>query len=186
MTEQPEARHLLGRVADGEEAAVKACVDRFGSLVWALARRWTNDSAEAEDAVQEIFLAIWKSAHRFDPSKASDRGFVAMIARRRLIDLARKRARRPVFEPFPDGFEAPSDAPSIASSDHRVDEARGILRELSPGQRQVLELSLLHGKTHEEIAEETGTPLGTVKSHIRRGLKRARQMAALLEGGEGI
>lgn len=176
---------LLPRIGAGDDAAVDECVARFGGLVWSLARRWSVDPADAEDAVQEVFFDLWKSAARFDASKASEPGFVAMIARRRLIDRARKRKRRPTLEPLPEGFDVPSEAHVVMEQKLRVERARAVLALLTPVQKRVLELSLLEGKTHEEIAHETGTPLGTVKSHIRRGLKKARQLAASDDAAEG-
>jgi RNA polymerase sigma-70 factor (ECF subfamily) len=143
------------------------------------------DSADAEDAVQEVFFDLWKSAHRYQASKASDSGFVAMIARRRLIDRARKRDRRPSLEPFPKGFDVPSENQIEVDQIGRVEKAKAILAQLSPDQRQVLELSLLDGLPHQEISERTGMPLGTVKSHIRRGLKKARDLVAASEATEG-
>ena len=71
---------------------MQACMDRFGGLVWSLARRVTRSTAEADDAVQEIFVDLWRSASRFDPSIANETTFVAMIARRRLIDRGRRRS----------------------------------------------------------------------------------------------
>ena len=83
----------LQRIAAGETEAVRECMDRYGGLVWSLARRFLYSSNEAEDAVQEIFLDLWKHAGRFDPNVAAEATYVAMIARRRLIDRVRKRTR---------------------------------------------------------------------------------------------
>src|SRR3954470_14464574 len=88
---------LLGRVAAGDQQAVRECLARYGGLVWSIARRF--EAADAEDAVQEIFLDLWKSAARFDRQIASEASFVAMIARRRLIDRKRTRGRRPTIDP---------------------------------------------------------------------------------------
>ena len=88
-----EAEPLLPRIAAGDSDAIQRFVDRYKSLIWWLARK--HASTDAEDAVQEIFIDLWKSAERFDASKASEPTFVGMIARRRLIDRARKRQRRP-------------------------------------------------------------------------------------------
>src|SRR5215813_5986353 len=87
---------LLARVASGDRGAVRDCIARYGGLVWSIARRF--EGADAEDAVQEIFLDLWKSAARFDPRIASESAFVAMITRRRLIDRRRTRRRRPTTE----------------------------------------------------------------------------------------
>ena len=169
---------LLPRIAAGDERAVRDCVARYGALVWSLARRWTPDGGDAEDAVQEIFIDLWRTAARYDASRTSEAGWVAMIARRRLIDRARKRERLPALESIPDGFDVASESERDLDREWRAEQARAVLRELPPAQRRMLELSLLHGRTHDEIARETETPLGTVKSHIRRGLQRARDLLA--------
>lgn len=167
---------LFSRIASGDQRAVAECLEEFGGLVLALARRWHAEPADAEDAVQEIFIDLWKSAGRYDAAKASPRGFVAMIARRRLIDRARKRGRAPVMVSFPDDFQPVAETADAGEVLERADAARRVLAELTPMQRRMLELTLLEGKTHEEVALETDTPLGTVKSHVRRGLMRARAL----------
>ena len=167
---------LLARVAAGDPAAVRECLAQFGGLVWSIARRF--EPTDAEDAVQEIFLDLWKSAGRYDPQIATETAFVAMLARRRLIDRRRSRMRRPVTD-------AMDEVPSIPDPQGRPPEtgieARQAARELGklrPEQRQVLVLSTCHGLSHGEIAAQTGMPLGTVKAHARRGLMSIR--AALL------
>lgn len=170
---------LLPRIAAGDERAVRDCVARYGPLVWSLARRWSPDPSEAEDAVQEIFIDLWRTAARYDVARTSEAGWVAMIARRRLIDRARRRERLPAMEAIPDGFDIADDSERDLDREWRAEQARAVLRELPPAQRRMLELSLLHGRTHDEIARETETPLGTVKSHIRRGLQRARDLLAV-------
>ena len=172
------AEPLLPRIAAGDERAVRECVARYGALVWSLARRWAGDAGDAEDAVQEIFIDLWRTAARYDTTRISESGWVAMIARRRLIDRARRRERLPVLEAIPDDFDVADDRQVDHDQAFRVEQARAVLRELPPAQRHMLELSLLHGRTHDEIARETETPLGTVKSHIRRGLQRARDLLA--------
>ncbi len=169
---------LLPRIAAGDERAVRDCVTRYGPLVWSLARRWSPEGLDAEDAVQEIFIDLWRTAARYDVSRTSEAGWVAMIARRRLIDRARRRERLPMLETIPDDFDVASDSERDLDREWRAEQARAILRELPASQRRMLELSLVHGKTHDEIARETETPLGTVKSHIRRGLQRARDLLA--------
>ncbi len=172
------AEPLLPRIAAGDERAVRDCVSRYGPLVWSLARRWSPDGSDAEDAVQEIFIDLWRTAARYDAARTSEAGWVAMIARRRLIDRARRRERLPVMESIPDDFDVASESERDLDREWRAEQARAILRELPPAQRRMLELSLVHGRTHDEIARETETPLGTVKSHIRRGLQRARDLLA--------
>ncbi len=179
---QPDGAELLRRVAAGDPSAVRECVDTFGGLVWGLARRWARVPADAEDLVQEVFFDLWRSAARFDPARASARGFVAMIARRRFIDHARRRGRMPDLVPLPDDFDAPGDPGDEPERRLDLDSARELLARLTPEQRRMLELALVDGKTHDEIARETGVPLGTVKSHIRRGLQQARRLAGAATG----
>jgi RNA polymerase sigma-70 factor (ECF subfamily) len=179
--EQPRVpKTLLQRVADGEADAVKGCLDRFGGLVWSLARRSSPSRSDAEDAVQEIFLDLWKSAPRFDPSQAAEATFVAMIARRRLIDRQRSRQRRLDTEPLPElPLSAALDEQPRAELCAEAGQAARAVATLRPEQQRVLLLSTYHGLSHEEIAGETGLPLGTVKAHARRGLLKVR---ALLSG----
>lgn len=168
---------ILQRVASGEPEAITICMDRFGGLVWSVARRYCPTAAEAEDAVQEIFIDLWRSAGRFDASIASETTFVAMIARRRLIDRNRKRARRPETAMIPETVAAPAvdrESPEIVEEDARI--ASEALAQLRPEQQRVLQLSIFHGASHEQISRSTGLPLGTVKTHARRGLIRIREL----------
>ncbi|MEM9065036.1 MAG: sigma-70 family RNA polymerase sigma factor [Planctomycetota bacterium] len=180
----PEETPLLARVAAGEPGAVRACLDRFGGLVWSLCRRRCATDSEAEDAVQDIFLDVWQSASRYDPEIASETAFVAMIARRRLIDRQRRSSRRPKPYALGEGGLEPSGgeerdldrtAPEVLDEATRAANA---LRRLSPEQQRVLQLSVYHGLSHEKISRATGLPLGTVKTHARRGLIRLRELLA--------
>jgi RNA polymerase sigma-70 factor (ECF subfamily) len=139
-----------------------------------------RNSDDAEDAVQEIFVDIWKNAGRFDPSQSSETTFIAMIARRRLIDRIRFSQRRISADPLDDVLIEPSDGSE--KNMQTVVEAREAfraLKELRPEQRQVLQLSIIHGLSHQEIADATGMPLGTVKTHARRGLLQAREILGI-------
>lgn len=171
------SKPLLERVAAGDTDAVAACIDRFGGLVWSLARRILRRPSEAEDAVQEVFIELWKNASRFDPTVASETTFVAMIARRRLIDRARRNARRPEGEPVPVHdlpLAGPAEVPRVELQDEAARAADAIHR-LKPEQRNVLRLAVCHGWPHQLIADRLGMPLGTVKTQVRRGLIRVRE-----------
>lgn len=169
---------LLPRVAAGDEFAVRDVVSRYGPLIWSLVRRWSPDTSDAEDAVQDVFVDLWRSAARFDSTRSTEAGFVAMVTRRRLIDRLRKRQRAIEFEPLSENVDVAVEQEPDIDRGVRTHRALEALRTLPPAQRIMLELSLLHGRTHDEIARETNTPLGTVKSHIRRGLQRARDLLA--------
>jgi RNA polymerase sigma-70 factor (ECF subfamily) len=167
---------VLQRIASGDQSAVRACIDDYGALVWSLARRLSRTVADAEDAVQEIFLDVWKSAARFDAAQGSEKMFIAMIARRRLIDRLRKKSAEPPMEAV-ETLDAiawcdPGTAAQTASEAERATRA---LHELRPEQRQVLELGLLHGLSQSEISARLGLPLGSVKSLMRRGLIKIRE-----------
>lgn len=167
---------LLPKVASGDPLAMEACIDRYGGLVWSAAQRFSRSRTEAEDATQDVFLALWTSASSFDPAKASERTFVAMIVRRRLIDRRRADSRRP-----PVAIAGDQELSAIPSDAHvqleRMPEASRAIAALDslPDDRQkVVRLAVLEGLTHDEIATATGLPLGTVKSHVKRGLAAVR------------
>lgn len=168
---------LLQRVASGDTRAVAACIDRFGGLIWSLARKLLIQPGEAEDAVQEVFIELWKKAHLFNPSIASETTFVAMIARRRLIDRRRRESKRAENEAIP--IEEIS-IPAVVEPEQaelRDEAARAVLAlgELKPEQRSVLQLAVCEGWSHQLISERLGLPLGTVKTHVRRGLAKIRE-----------
>lgn len=171
------AEAILQRIADGDQNAVQDCLKAYGGLVWSLARRMLRNQDDAEDAVQEIFLDIWKNAAKFDVSQASETTFVAMIARRRLIDRIRFTQRRISADSLEDILTEPAGG-SEREMQMLIEgrEAFKALDALRPEQKQVLQLSIIHGLSHQEIADTTGMPLGTVKTHARRGLLQAREL----------
>lgn len=174
---------LLHRVSRGDQAAIRECIARFGGLVWSLARRIGLSDAECEDAVQEIFTEIWQNGYRYDASIASETAFVATIARRRLIDRRRKLGRQVQKQTITEATPIP---PADAVQPGLPDEARraaAALTQLSTEQQRVLRLSVYEGLSHELIARSTGLPLGTVKTHARRGLIKLRELLTG-EGGD--
>ena len=169
---------ILQRLSAGDMAAMQECIDTYSGLVWSLARRLCGSAVEAEDAVQEVFLAVWESAGRFDPGKGSEVTFVATIARRKLIDRRRSLDRRHKYtEDYQrqtrDVEMSAADAPLMADDVRRAGEA---FEQLSDAQQRVLRLAVHGGYTHEQIAEITDLPLGTVKTHSRRGLMKVREL----------
>ncbi len=167
---------VLQRIAAGDSTAVRDCIDQFGALIWSLARRLSRTAADAEDATQEIFLDIWRSAARFDASQGSEKVFIATIARRRLIDRLRKTTAEPPMDPVEVlEFMTWPDSGTASEVSLEAEQAMRALAQLRPEQRQVLELGLLHGLSQSEIAARLSMPLGTVKSFMRRGLIRVRE-----------
>ena len=187
MTVDTEGEGLLLRLAEGESGAAQAVIRAYGGLVWSLALRFCRSRHDAEDAVQDIFTDLWKSAHRYRSARASERVFVTMIARRRLIDRLRREKRRTEIEPMAAGPESELTAPGDRGErGWDAEQAAKAMRHLSADQRRVLEMSVVQGLTQREIAEATETPLGTVKTHMRRGLIRLRElMSAETMGSAG-
>jgi len=152
-------------------------IDQFGNLVWSIVRKFTFNDSEAEDAAQEIFIELWRHAPRFNPQVASESTFVAMIARRRMIDRIRRQKARVGTSPGSSHHEPVDErAASDLHAGEGVDDTLHAFRQLRPEHQQVLKLSIHHGQTHEQIAETTGLPLGTVKTHARRGLMQLRDL----------
>ena len=124
-------------------------------------------------------MSLWKNADRYDPTRSSEPTFIAVIARRRLIDRLRKEKRPP-------GEDAPSFDPDLLPSaedpamNADARQAARVVGALPDAQRKVIALSVIEGMTQEEIATKTKLPLGTVKSHLRRGLLAVRE--ALMSG----
>ncbi len=171
---------LLTEVANGDQEAMRTLIKRYSGLVWSLVRRKISSQNDAEDLVQEIFADIWKSAHRYDPSIGSEDTFVAMITRRRIIDQIRRIGRSPsqVTLDAPNARMACSENEDIERFDTTPNAKRvmRVLRSLRPERRQTIELAVVHGLSHSQIAESTGMPLGTVKAHLRRGLDEVRTL----------
>ena len=163
---------------------MRQCLDQYGGLVWSLARRFLKDRAEAEDAVQDIFLAIWQNAHRYDPSVAAETTFIAVIARRRLIDRRRRQSVRPESETMvaePSTTEKSAEQLAVLGDEAAL--ASEVLGTLPEQQVKVLRLSIYDGLTHSEIATKTGLAIGTVKTQIRRGLQKLRDRLATRTAG---
>ena len=179
-----EPLSLLQRVGAGDTGAMLACMERFRGLIWSLVRRSCSNAADAEDVVQEIFISVWRSAHRFDPTIASESTFVSVIARRRLIDRTRQRMRRTTPGPILQDVQAEL----VEAGRCLITEASALaqlaMSKLRPEQQQVLQRSIECGCSHEQISTSTGLPLGTVKTHARRGLQKLRD--ALIESGIDI
>lgn len=131
---------------------------------------------DAEDAVQDIFIDVWKNAARFDEKQSSETTFIAMLARRRLIDRLRKSNRQPNLDSLEDVTFEPLKRDDLKIHTFlEAREAAEAVNELRPEQQQVLYLSICQGLSHQEIADLTGMPIGTVKTHARRGLIEVRQ-----------
>lgn len=168
---------FMQRVAEGDEAAIGELYDRFGGLVYKSARQVLSTRAEAEDAVQETFIRLWHTADRYDPQRAKLVTWVMLIARRHLIDRLRRKSARPEQLGFDSSNEVlgPVELPADPGGNHDLEVLRRRIAELPELQRIVIERTYLQGLTLREVSEQLGSPLGTVKSALSRGLKQLRE-----------
>jgi len=158
----------------GDERALRHAYDRFGPAVFHLAARSLSSTADAEDVVQATFVAAWLGREGFDPARGSMLGWLLGIARRKVVDQIRAAARD---DRIADSVQRLAGAPVTEAPPDRVVDRLFMADEMAqlPGeQRRVLELAFYDDLTHPQIAAVTGLPLGTVKSHLRRGMARLR------------
>jgi RNA polymerase sigma-70 factor (ECF subfamily) len=169
---------LLALVSRSDEDALAELYDRYGRVAYALAFRVLRDAAHAEDAVQEAFLAVWRSADRFLAERAKPSTWILTLVHRRAVDLVRREERRRAepldVAPDPAGREA-GDELDLRNRRKIVQEA---LRQLPDDQREAIELAYYGGFTQSELAERLGVPLGTIKSRMFTGLRRLRDLLA--------
>jgi RNA polymerase sigma factor (sigma-70 family) len=167
---------LLDAVASGDDTALGELYDRFGKVAHSMAVRVLRDEALAEDAVQEAFLAVWRSADAYRRERAKPSTWILTLVHRRAVDLVRREDRRR-GEPLDDAPEAAgASVPEEADLRNRRAAVQAALRQLPDDQREALELAYYGGYTQSELAERLGVPLGTVKSRMFTGLTRLREL----------
>lgn len=189
---------LFSSIAGGDPSALAALYDRYGRFVYSLCLRSLRDRAEAEDALQEIFLKVWSRAGQFDARRGSALSWLGTLARRHAIDRLRAAGSRPSLAPATSEEEGESNARDAAPDEASLgpesrtilDEDRAAVRRgllaLPPEQRLLLELAYFDGLSQSEIAEHVSAPLGTVKTRMRAGLKTLREsLSERFEGEEG-
>jgi RNA polymerase sigma factor (sigma-70 family) len=168
------AEGLAARFAAGDEHALRAAYEEFGALVFGYCKRSLASASDAEDATQQTFVDAWRSRDRFDPGRGSLAGWLLGIARHKVFDQLRSGERRASLlvraEPAA-ALAGASPEPDIVLDQMVVADA---LRRLPDAQRRALELSFFQDLTHPQISDALGLPIGTVKSHIRRGLANLR------------
>ena len=169
-------RALLVRVRDGDQSALAQLHRSHRAVAHSVAYRVLRDHALAEDAVQEGFLDLWRTAEGFDPRRAPVRAWLCVLVHRRAVDVSRREARaraafaRQEAQPHPESYTAEEVA--VIRYDRR--RVRAALRQLTAGQRTLLEQSYWGGVTQQQLAERLGLPLGTVKSRTYEALRRLR------------
>ncbi len=174
----PADADLLGAIARGQLDALEDLYDRYRTMAFSIAYRITADSAAAEDVVQDAFLGVWRNAARYAEARGSVKTWLLSIVHHRAVDAVRR--RRPTTE-LPEREDAPPPPltlPDIwgeVSGRLDAEAVRAALAMLPVPQRESLELAYYGGLTQQEIADRTGTPLGTVKSRMRLGLLSLRR-----------
>jgi RNA polymerase sigma-70 factor, ECF subfamily len=179
----PTDEALMAAVAAGDSAALEVLFDRYAGWLLAVCRAIVHDHQGAEDVVAQVFWEIWHQADRYDASRSSARAYLVMVVRSRALDLLRSHQsrRRTLVGPSADSdvvalcderqLEAVENL-SLQEDRQRVREA---MADLSPDERQALELAFFQGLTHREIADALNSPLGTVKGRIRHALQKLRK-----------
>lgn len=170
---------LMQAITNRHQTALRELYQRYGKTLRAVVTRVVHEEAEADDVLQEILLQVWKEAGNYSPKAGRPLGWVVTLARRRAIDRLR---RRQAYCRAKDRFELqiddqPVSSPRNGTSDDivRSDLRRFLERQmrcLPDYQRQVIVLSFFEGRSHREIADLTGTPLGTVKTRLELGLRK--------------
>ena len=162
---------ILARIADGENGSFELLIEKYGNLVWSIGKKFLYRQSDLEDAVQEVFIAIWKSADKYDASKAKEITFVSMIARRRFIDHLRKISKHKNLESIDDdnrGHQLYKESLLNESTDLQL--VKNAIQSLDIDDQELLNLSVYQGYSHSEISKLLNIPLGTVKTRIRRNL----------------
>jgi RNA polymerase sigma-70 factor (ECF subfamily) len=168
---------LVTAVARRDEPALAEVYRRYGSAVWALARRVTNDAQAAEEVSQTVFLNLWTTPERFDPQRGSLRSWLLAQAHGRAVDLVRSETARRRRQTREAELAVPASA-EVETAVHAAalaEDVRRAVEALPPGEREAILLAYFGGHTYRETAQLLGQPEGTVKSRIRSGLQNLRR-----------
>ena len=175
-------RRYLDGIRAGNSEALANLYDETSSSLYGLALRVLNDPADAEEVVLDVYQQVWRATHTYDPGRGTVWGWLTVMTRSRAIDRLRSMGSRRARElPIEDGFETPSRSPapeveSIFAEERKL--VRRALGTLAPEQREAIELAFFRGLTHVEVAEAMGAPLGTIKTRIRIGMRKMRDVLA--------
>ena len=178
VPDERDDAELVQLVAADDTDALRVLYERYGSIVFGMAQRLLGDRQMAEECTQDVFVALWRSAAKYEPGRAQVSTWLIGIAKYRAIDLVRRRAARPA-DPYAEiwqGDESPDSAELVAAGD-QAQRVAAAVAQLPPPQREVLTLAYFDGLSHSEIAERLSLPLGTIKGRIRAALDRLRELA---------
>ena len=169
---------LLGRIVAGDERAFEELHRRYAGPLYSLAVQVSGSDRSAQDIVQEVFVAAWRDAARFDPMKGAASSWLYSMARHKAIDHVRREVlrRKRTADVDLELERAPDDVHDTAWLNLRRERVHAAMGELTALQREAVELAFLAGLTHVEVAERLGIPLGTAKTRIRSGLIRLREV----------
>jgi RNA polymerase sigma factor (sigma-70 family) len=169
---------LLERIVARDERAVEALYARYSGPLYSLAYQVTGAERFAQDVVQEVFVALWRDAGRFDPGKGAVAPWLFSLARHKAIDLVRREAnvRKRTADVDLEFEEADDDVDREAWVRIRQERVREAIEQLTPAQREALDLAFFQGLTHVEVSDRLGIPLGTAKTRIRSALLRLRDI----------
>jgi RNA polymerase sigma-70 factor (ECF subfamily) len=169
---------LVALAARSEQSALAELYDRFGRPAYGLALRILRDESLAEDAVQDAFLAVWRTAPRFLPERGKASTWILTLVHRRAVDLVRREERRRTDALDPEAEPGDRSPPVDEEAWLRLQRERvqSALRQLPDQQREAIELAYYGGFTQSELAERLGQPLGTIKSRMFLGLGRLREL----------
>jgi RNA polymerase sigma-70 factor (ECF subfamily) len=172
---------LMAAIQARDDAALATFYDRYGRLAFGLAYRILGERGAAEDVVQETFLNVWRRAGGFELGRGSARSWLMSIVHNLAIDRRRGRQRRVWTDVALDDVDAvlesdEEDTFAVVSQSIEAERVQVVLQKLPEEQRQAIVLAYFNGLTHQEIAEQTGIPLGTIKSRMRLGLRRMRTL----------
>jgi len=173
---------LIARIIDSDQTALGMLYDLLAAHVYGLAFRITQRVPLAEEVVQDSFWQIWRQAPRFNPERGSVKSWILTIARSRALDALRRiEPNEQTLEPESLGLIEASNQdspPDLLAAVQQTQQLQAALAALDPIPRQLLSLAFFRGLSHDEIADASGLPLGTVKSHIRRALQTLQQQLA--------
>jgi RNA polymerase sigma-70 factor (ECF subfamily) len=167
----------VARVAGGDAVALRELYDRYGRIVYSFAHRFTHDATLSEECVQDVFVALWRRAGDFDPTRAKLTTWLFVVARNRAIELGRQKSRRPELRDDVEPIGLAPDPQEVVAAADEAQRVAEVMAELPEDQLAVLRLSYFEGLSHAEIAEMIGIPLGTVKGRMRLALERLRSLA---------
>ena len=176
-TSSPEfaEQTLIGRLQQGERAAFAELYDRYGRNLYAVIVEIVQSEGDAEHLLQDVFVKIWRNIHRYEAAKGRLYTWLLVVARRVALDFVRSRhfSQKQMIQPVESAVSVESQAPEMQRLDHIGLESA--VAHLEPHLRQVIDLQYFMGYTQQEVADETGLPLGTVKSRTRAALQHMRQ-----------